>query len=320
LKVAASGVADEFDSQTPLAEIPLVSIDTETTGRDPRNDRIVEIACVVLLGGEIVDKQVWLVNPGRPIPKEAFDVHGISDEDVESAPPFSELVSDLAQAMKDKVPVAYNAEFDQVALLAELDRAKNVPRKKPPAFRPGTAWLDPLVWARELYKEEKSRSLGAIAGLLNVQRRASSTICSVRCACASDAQRRPSSSCTCAARASTRPSARNTATCTPCRRAAVRAIQRPVGGTGNRMISESEGSRRPRCCANGTRARRLRATRARCSRSARRPSSAARVTRASPSARASRRPEVLRATTSPAAARNASNHPATQYRPRSATR
>jgi DNA polymerase-3 subunit epsilon len=169
LKVAASGVADEFDSQTPLAEIPLVSIDTETTGRDPRNDRIVEIACVVLLGGEIVDKQVWLVNPGRPIPKEAFDVHGISDEDVESAPPFSELVSDLAQAMKDKVPVAYNAEFDQVALLAELDRAKNVPRKKPPAFRPGTAWLDPLVWARELYKEEKSRSLGAIAGLLNVQ-------------------------------------------------------------------------------------------------------------------------------------------------------
>src|SRR5690606_8740780 len=128
-----------------------------------------EIACVVLLGGKIVEKQVWLVNPGRPIPKEAFDVHGIGDDDVKDAPPFAALVPELAEAMKDRVPVAYNAEFDRVALQSELDRAGNVPRKEPPAFRPGIAWLAPLVWARELYKEEKSRSLGAIAELLGVK-------------------------------------------------------------------------------------------------------------------------------------------------------
>jgi DNA polymerase-3 subunit epsilon len=169
LKIAASGVAEEFDSQTPLAEIPLVSIDTETTGRDPRQDRIVEIACVVLLGGEVVEKRVWLVNPGQPIPQEAFEVHGISDDDVRDKPPFSDIVTELADAMKDRVPVAYNADFDRQAIHAELDRAGNAARKKPPGFRPGICWLDPLVWARELHKEEKSRSLGAMADLLGVE-------------------------------------------------------------------------------------------------------------------------------------------------------
>jgi DNA polymerase III subunit epsilon len=168
LRIAASGVAEEFDSQSPLAEIPLISIDTETTGRDPRTDRAVEIACVVLLGGVIVEKQVWLVNPGRPIPQEAFEVHGISDDDVKDKPPFAEIVAELAAAMSGRVPVAYNAEFDRTVLLSELELSGAMPRKKPPAFRPGTAWLDPLVWARELYKEEKSRSLGAIAELVGV--------------------------------------------------------------------------------------------------------------------------------------------------------
>lgn len=169
LKVAASGVADEFDSQTPLAELPLVSIDTETTGRDPRTDRIVEIACVVLLGGRIVEQKSWLVNPGRPIPAEASEVHGIKDEDVVGKPTFSEIVPELVAATKDRVPVAYNAEFDQVAILSELERATGVPRAKPPTLRREICWFDPLVWARELHKEEKSRSLGAMAELLGVK-------------------------------------------------------------------------------------------------------------------------------------------------------
>lgn len=169
LKVAASGIAEEFDSQTPLAELPLVSIDTETTGRDPRNDRIVEIACVVLLGGRIVEQQSWLINPGRPIPAEASEVHGIKDEDVAGKPTFSDIVPELVEATKNRVPVAYNAGFDQVAILAELDRATGVPRAKPPALRREICWFDPLVWARDLHKEEKSRSLGAMAELLGIE-------------------------------------------------------------------------------------------------------------------------------------------------------
>lgn len=169
LKIAASGVADEFDSQTPLAELPMVSIDTETTGRDPATARIVEIACIVALQGTITERHDWLVNPGCPIPDEAREVHGISDDDVKDKPPFAAIIGELTAAVKDRLPVAYNAEFDQRVLLAEIERAGNAGRHKPPAFRSGVRWLDPLVWARELYKDQKKRSLGAMAELLGVE-------------------------------------------------------------------------------------------------------------------------------------------------------
>jgi DNA polymerase III subunit epsilon len=169
LKFAASGVAEEFDSQTALADLALVAIDTETTGRDPNNDRLVEIACIVIERGQIIERHSWLVNPGRPIPQEAFEVHGISDDDVKDKPSFAEIIPQLLEVMTQRVPVAYNAEFDQRVLLAELERAGNLPRHKPPAFRPGLCWLDPLVWARALHKDEKSRSLGAMAELLHIQ-------------------------------------------------------------------------------------------------------------------------------------------------------
>jgi DNA polymerase-3 subunit epsilon len=66
------------------------------------------------------------------------------------------------------VPLAYNAEFDQAFLLAELQRTGHSSQALPPAARPKVQWMDPLVWARELHKEAKSKALGAMAELLGV--------------------------------------------------------------------------------------------------------------------------------------------------------
>ncbi len=169
LRVAAAGLADEFDAQTLLDELPLVSIDTETTGRDATVDRIVEIALVTLKAGAIVDKKDWLINPQRPIPKEAFDVHGISDDDVKDKPTFAEVLPELLEAMQGLVPVAYNAEFDQRFVLEEIQRAGGARGALPPAARPKVRWIDPLIWARELHKDEKSKALGAMAELLGIE-------------------------------------------------------------------------------------------------------------------------------------------------------
>ena len=38
----------------------------------------------------------------------------------------------------------------------------------PPAFRRGVEWVDPLVWARELQKEEKSKALTEVAERLGI--------------------------------------------------------------------------------------------------------------------------------------------------------
>jgi DNA polymerase-3 subunit epsilon len=168
LRIVAAGLADECHGDCAMFELPLVAIDTETTGREPSIDRIVEIACVVWLRGEVIARHHWLINPGCPIPKEAFDVHGIGDDDVRDKPCFADIARELLTALIGSIPVAYNAEFDRAFLLAELGRMSTVDMAPPPAIRKGVEWLDPLVWVRELQKVEKSKSLGEVCARLGI--------------------------------------------------------------------------------------------------------------------------------------------------------
>lgn len=168
LKVVAAGLADEWNGDLAIADLPLVCIDTETTGRDFGVDRVVEIACVRWERGQVVARRDWLVNPGVPIPKEAQDVHGIGDDDVRDKPSFAEVAADVLEALSGAVPVAYNASFDRAFLTAELSRAGKLAASTPPACRKGVDWIDPLVWARELQKFEKGKSLGDVAARLGV--------------------------------------------------------------------------------------------------------------------------------------------------------
>ncbi len=169
LRVVAAGLADEFAGETPMAGLALVALDTETTGRDPSVDRIVEIACVLRGPDGALERHEWLVNPGQPIPKEAFDVHGISDDDVRDKPDFAGIAGELLQVLAGAVPLAYNAEFDRNFLLAELERSGHQARELPPACRKGVEWVDPLVWARELQRYEKSKALGEVCARLGIE-------------------------------------------------------------------------------------------------------------------------------------------------------
>lgn len=168
LRIVARGLAEEFDGALDVADIALVSLDTETTGKDPAVDRVVEIAAVVWQHGDVVARHRWLVNPGRPIPKEAFDVHGIGDDHVKDQPPFSAVCEEVLAVLAGKVPVAYNADFDRAFLSEEIGRSGHNGKPLPPAARRGIEWIDPLVWARELHKEEKSRALTDVAERLGI--------------------------------------------------------------------------------------------------------------------------------------------------------
>jgi len=168
LRVVAAGLAEEFASELALDDLLLVAIDTETTGRDPEVDRAVEVACVFYRAGAVLERRSWLINPGRPIPKEASDVHGINDEAVKDAPGFAAVAAELIQLLTGAVPVAYNAEYDRKVLAAELSRAGLAPEVLPPALRRNVEWIDPLIWARELHRAEKSRALSEVAQRLGI--------------------------------------------------------------------------------------------------------------------------------------------------------
>jgi DNA polymerase-3 subunit epsilon len=168
LRIVAQGLIDEFDAAALVADLPFVSIDTETTGRDPAVDRVIEIACIVWHRGEVLARHRWLVNPGRPIAEDAIAVHGITDDAVRDQPPFSAVCHEILAVLEGKIPLAYNADFDRTFLAEEFGRAGVAGRTLPPAARRGIEWIDPLVWVRELQKEEKGKSLSEVAERLGV--------------------------------------------------------------------------------------------------------------------------------------------------------
>ncbi len=99
-------------------------IDLETTGLSHRDDSVVEIACLRLTGGNVVDQFVALVNPGRPIPAEASAVHGIFDADVRSAPRLADLTETILAFTARSTIVAHNAAFDLGFLPFLADRPR----------------------------------------------------------------------------------------------------------------------------------------------------------------------------------------------------
>lgn len=168
LRVVASGIAEEFAGDSAIADLRLASIDTETTGRDPNVDRVVEVAIVIWAGGDVVSRKSWLINPGCPIPKEASDVHGILDEHVAESPRFDAVIEEILAELENTVPVAYNAEYDRRVIMAEIGRIAGGVRRQPPAIRRSVEWIDPLIWAAELHRMEKGKSLGEVSERLGI--------------------------------------------------------------------------------------------------------------------------------------------------------
>lgn len=126
----------------------LVVFDVETTGVDPdAGDRVVEVGVARFQHGHCVGSWGAVVNPQRPIPPEAANVHGIDDAAVADAPPFTTVLPHVIRLARDAHPVAYRAEFDQRFLLSEVGRL-SVELNDVPMFNPDVRWLDPLVWVR----------------------------------------------------------------------------------------------------------------------------------------------------------------------------
>ena len=81
------------------APVAYTVFDCETTGTTPELDEIVSLAAVRLdTAGVETARYASLVRPSRSIPAEATAVHGITDEDVVTAPPFGEIAREQATA------------------------------------------------------------------------------------------------------------------------------------------------------------------------------------------------------------------------------
>lgn len=110
-----------------IEECAFAVVDIETTGsRAARDDRIMEIAVVLVQGGRREVLLDTLVNPGRFIPPRIGMITGITNEMVLRAPPFEEVADAVLGALAGRVFVAHHARFDWSFLETTLRRTRGL--------------------------------------------------------------------------------------------------------------------------------------------------------------------------------------------------
>ncbi len=99
-----------------------IVLDTETTGLDPGSGhKVVEIGCLELVNHVPTGRTYHqYVNPERPMPVEAFEVHGLGDEFLARHPVFAEIAQAFLDFIGEATLVIHNAGFDMKFLNAEL--------------------------------------------------------------------------------------------------------------------------------------------------------------------------------------------------------
>jgi DNA polymerase-3 subunit epsilon len=107
-------------------EKPIVFFDLETTGIQIATDRIVEISILKVFPNGNKESNTWRVNPEIEIPKEASDIHGITNEDVVNEPVFSELAEKVSGMIEGCDLAGFNSNRFDIPLLAEEMLRSNI--------------------------------------------------------------------------------------------------------------------------------------------------------------------------------------------------
>jgi DNA polymerase-3 subunit epsilon len=136
-----------------------IVLDTETTGlATSEGHRIIEIGCIEMVDRRITGRDFHhFLNPDRNVDEGAERVHGISREDLETAPRFHEIAEAFIDFIKDAELVIHNAEFDVGFLEYELKLMKH-PK---PKISDHALVLDTLGMARQIHPGQRN-SLDAL--------------------------------------------------------------------------------------------------------------------------------------------------------------
>lgn len=139
-----------------------ICLDTETTGLDPaQGHKVIEIACIELIDRVKTNNSFHVyINPRREVPKEAFDVHGISTEFLQDKPIFDHIAQKFLDFIGDSKIIAHNASFDARFLNYELNLLGLGPLKKENI-------IDSLALARKKFPGSPA-SLDALCRRFNI--------------------------------------------------------------------------------------------------------------------------------------------------------
>lgn len=93
-------------------------VDVEGNGQQPPD--LVELAVVPIVGGQLGEPVSWLIKPEQSIKYFATRIHGLTNQDVATAPMFADIEDEVRQALAADALVAHNAHVDVGVLQRKL--------------------------------------------------------------------------------------------------------------------------------------------------------------------------------------------------------
>lgn len=146
------------------------ALDIETTGLDPKLDKIIEVAAVKVREGKIVDEFQSLLSPGRRLEERITELTGITDDMLADAPMPAQVIGKLLQFIGRDVLLGHSVLFDysfvkRAAVDLGMVQGENYNFDK-------MQGLDTLKLARIYLPELESRSLPFLCKHFGIPQRA----------------------------------------------------------------------------------------------------------------------------------------------------
>lgn len=140
-----------------------ISIDLETTGLNPKRDKIIEIGAVKVVEGSITETFETFVNPGRRLEERIVELTGIEDTDLEGAPYIEEVLPRLLEFLQDFPLLGHSILFDYSFLKkAAVDLKLSFEKQA----------VDTLKIARKYLADLEHRSLDYLCGYYQIPHQA----------------------------------------------------------------------------------------------------------------------------------------------------
>lgn len=140
-----------------------ISLDLETTGLNPKRDRIIEVGAVKVRRGKVVGEFQSLVNPGRVLTETVCGLTGINSEMLSDAPEIGDIIGPLLSFIGDDMLVGHRVLFDySFVKRAAVNHSLSFEK----------IGIDTLKLARKLLPELESKSLESVCKYYGIEHKA----------------------------------------------------------------------------------------------------------------------------------------------------
>ena len=140
-----------------------ICIDLETTGLNPKRDRIIEIGAVKVREGKIVENFQQLINPQQQLEERVELLTGIISKELEGQPTIQEILPSLKEFLGEDVLLGHRVLFDYSFLKRVFTNEKISFERK---------GIDTLKLARQFVTECESKKLESLCKHYGIEHQA----------------------------------------------------------------------------------------------------------------------------------------------------